>query len=157
MIAPGPAQAACVPQPNLQAPEGTHWGLYYYRAESRYCWLLVDAAGHEVTVAPAPPAAATPEPPSALQTLFGSFTGGLPPPPPPALPQEPPVAVSPVAPPARLVHANKPGHPVRSGQKGETQPEKHEMTPEERQALFSEFLRWHEGQRITGGLKPLPQ
>jgi hypothetical protein len=150
-----PAQAACIEQPYQQAPEGAHWSLYYDRVENRRCWMLIDAAGRDISMFLAQPAA-RPAPPS-LQTIFGNFTGGPPPPPPP--PQQPPVAARPDPPPrrlpARVVHANRPGHPVRrTAQRGEAHPDKHEMTPEEREALFKEFLRWHESQQTSGGVKP---
>jgi hypothetical protein len=34
--------------------------------------------------------------------------------------------------------------------KGQVRPVKHDMSQMDRHALFEEFLRWHESQKITG-------
>jgi hypothetical protein len=147
-----PAGAECILQPNQQAPEGGHWSLRVDHVKNRRCWVLVDAAGRDV---PAPPEPATPEAVSPLQSFINTFNfiGGPPPAAAPAA-QEPPAA-GPVAPPRRpaprVATVTKPA--VRT----DGHPAGHEMTPEERDALFEEFLRWHESQQMTGAAKDQPR
>jgi hypothetical protein len=158
-----PAQADCITQPNEQAPDGTHWSLHLDHVKNRRCWILVDSAGREISTAPeeAPPSTL-----SSLQSFLSNLTGtnfatGSPPPappPPPPPPQETPAASPTVVhrPPAQVATTTKPG-PVHPEQKGEAHPVKHELTDPERDALFEEFLRWHESQQMTGAEKQQPR
>lgn len=146
-----PAQAECIAQLTHQAPEGTHWSLHYDRIKNRRCWILVDATGQEVSTIPAQPDASPAL--SSLQTFFTNITGIQPTPQPQEAP--PSQAPSPLRKPqAPLANANRPDRPVRTEQKSDAQAAKHELTPPERDALFEEFLRWHESQQITGTVKP---
>jgi hypothetical protein len=151
-----PAHAECVTQLTQQAPEGAHWGLYRDRVTNQRCWILVDASGRELS----PPAPQAQQPPTTakpaeFQSFLGSFTGGGPPPPPP----QPQVTAAPAAapPPRRPRHVNvhhRPAGPHPAGQEAgrETRQEtRREMSQTDRDALFEEFLRWHESQKITGG------
>ena len=146
-----PAQAECITQLNQQAPEGTHWSLHQDRVKNRRCWILVDTTGQEVQTVPAQPDASPTL--SSLQTLFNNITGTQP----AAQSQEAlpsPAPGSPRKPQAHLANAGRPDHPVRSEQKGDAPATKRELTQPERDALFEEFLRWHESQQITGTVKP---
>jgi hypothetical protein len=159
-----PAQADCIVQPTQQAPEGAHWSLHHDRAKNRRCWILVDAAGHDFSTAQPQPVAAPA--PSVFQTILGNFTGagssG-----PPA--QEAPAAVSPAPaspqsrrPPAHIVSTNRPERVrverVRVEQRTEPREKgdaaTRELTEPEREALFEEFLRWHESQQMIGNPSP---
>jgi hypothetical protein len=142
-----PVRAECIAQLNQQAPEGTHWSLHYDRVKNRRCWILVDATGQEVSTlqeqADGSPTL------SSLQTFFTNITGIQ------RAPQAQEAAPSPPRKPqAHLTNANRADHPVRTEQKNDAQAAKHELTPPERDALFEEFLRWHESQQITGTAKP---
>jgi hypothetical protein len=157
-----PAQADCIVQPGQPVPEGAHWSLHFDRVKNRRCWILVDAAGRDLS-APQPQAPASAPTMSTFQAILGNFTGAGPPPP----AQEAPAAVSPAPaappqsrrPPAR-VSANRPEH-VRTEQRAEPRDKgdaaKHELTDPEREALFEEFLRWHENQQMIGTAKPSPR
>jgi hypothetical protein len=146
-----PAQAECILQPNQQAPEGAHWSLHLDRATNRRCWVLMDSAGSEIAAAPeqAAPAAVSP-----FQSFLNTFIPGPPAAAPPA--QEPPAAPA-VAPPRRpaprVATVAKPAVHTEH----DTHPAGHEMTPEERDALFDEFLRWHQSQQMTGAAKDQPR
>jgi hypothetical protein len=157
-VAPGAqAQAACLTQPNRQAPEGMHWSLHYDRGKNQRCWVLVDGTG----AAPQPqaqPAASSGL--STLQAIFGNFTavqlapGQAAPTAPAANPARKPAA-------PRIANAGKPEHPaVRTDPKGDPKaepkadPASHQMSQPERDKLFEEFLRWHESQKITGTNAP---
>jgi hypothetical protein len=149
--APGyisPAQAECIAQPNQQAPDGAHWSLHFDHAKNRRCWILVDASGHDLS---------TPQPAasgglSSFQSFLGNITGAA-----PAQPQEAPstpaAAPAPRKPRAVQPHvasANRTNHPARAEPKSDAHPAGHDMSPGERDALFEEFLRWRESQKMTG-------
>jgi hypothetical protein len=147
------AQAECIVQPNQQAPDGAHWSLHFDHAKNRRCWILVDASGHDLST-PQQPAASGGL--SSFQSFLGNFTGATPAP----QPQEAPASTPAVAPPPRkppshgvqphVASANRMNHPARSEPKPDAHPAGHDMSPGERDALFEEFLRWHESQKITG-------
>jgi hypothetical protein len=149
-----PVQAECIAQPSQQAPEGSHWSLHTDRVKNRRCWVLVDAAGRDLSTEQEQPATSSAL--STLQTFLGNFTGGGPPSPPA---QEAPAAAPqpPGGPPLhrsspRPANANRPEHAARTepGDKGDALSGKRELTNPEREALFEEFLRWHESQQIMG-------
>jgi hypothetical protein len=135
-----PAHAECITQPVQQAPEGAH--LYFDRARNRRCWILVDAAGRELSTAQMQPATTS--------SFLGNFTGAGP-------PEE--ATPAPAAPPPprrhRVVNANRPARPPepKTAARAARPETRHEMSQSDRDALFEEFLRWHESQRITGGSK----
>lgn len=148
------AQAECIlMQPSQPAPDGTHWSLSIDRATNRRCWILVDAAGRDLLTPQPVPSTGL----ATLQSFLGNFTGGPPPPPPPLEPpaspvvaprRPPPHAVQPRA--VTMIRANRPARPEP---KPDVRPVKHEMSPGDREALFEEFLRWHESQKITGAAR----
>jgi hypothetical protein len=149
---PAQAQAAdCITEPNVQAPDGTHWISHMEINYYRRCWVLVDAAGREV-VAPVPAQPASPSG-SAWQSFLGNVTGAGTPQP-QAAPASP-AAASPRRPhtpqpdgPHRVVTASKPAR--SEPPKSEVRPVKPDMSRPDSNALFEEFLRWHESQKITG-------
>jgi hypothetical protein len=157
-----PAQAECITQPNQQVPEGAHWSLHTDHAKNRRCWVLVDAAGHDLSTPPQEEQSAASSALSTLQTFIGNITGtGGGPSSPPA--QEAPAAVpqAPAGPPLhrnppRAVNANRPEPAVRTEQKdkGDAHAGRHEISDPDREALFEEFLRWHESQQILGPGNP---
>jgi hypothetical protein len=151
------AQAECIVQPNQQAPEGAHWSLHTDRATNRRCWILMDSAGRDLSTAQPQPAPSSGL--SSLQSFLGNFTGGPPAPPPqeqaPASPAAtPPRKPQPHAVQPRVANAGKADHRARTEQKADARPARQEMTPGARDALFEEFLRWHENQKITGSAAP---
>src|SRR5215475_12498929 len=91
-----PARADCIVQPGQPVPEGAHWSLHYDRAKNRRCWILVDAAGHDLSVAQ--PQATTAPVISPFQAILGNFTGAGSPPP----AQEAPAAVAPAPAPPQV-------------------------------------------------------
>jgi hypothetical protein len=153
-----PAQADCVVQPNQQAREGAHWSLHTDRAKNRRCWVLVDATGHDISTEQAQSVAAPS--PSVLQTILGNFTGAGSSSPPAQ--EAPAAAVAPASPPLRrlpahVVNANRPER-IRTEQRAEPRDKGgHELTEPEREALFEEFLRWHESQQMMGTANPSPR
>jgi hypothetical protein len=149
------AQAECITQPNQQAPDGAHWSLHFDPVKNRRCWVLVDSASGEP---PAPePQPAAPSGLSSLQSFLSNITGS-----PSAQPLEAPASPT-AAPPRKLqprvarpsvANVNGTDHPVRTEQKADAQPARHEMTRGERDALFEEFLRWRESKKVTGPANP---
>jgi hypothetical protein len=154
-----PANADCVAELNQQVPEGTRWHLHFDRVTNQRCWTLVDAKGREIHLTPPQPATTRP---SSFPSFLGGFTGSGPPP-----PQQPPqqqVTTTPAPPlprrlrvmtvnhqPVRPVEQKTASHPARPETRQETKPEtRHEMSQPDRDALFEEFLRWHESRKITG-------
>jgi hypothetical protein len=145
-----PAQAECILQPNQQAPEGAHWSLHYDREKNRRCWIMVDASGHDVST-PQQPAGSTGL--STFQSFLDSITGGSTPQQQEATPTGTP-ATPPRKPQPHVVNATRADPPARIEPRSDAHPVKQQMTPGERDALFEEFLRWHESQQITGAAKP---
>ena len=165
---PARADSACIEQPNQPAAEGMRWSSRYDRAKGRKCWFLVDASanGHE---APAPQAqqnaASAPSISSQISSFIGSITGasanvtpqgGAPqsssPPAGPASgprkPQGNAANASRADGAARADLKSGDGHPAKRVSSGLTQPE--------REALFEEFLRWHENQEGVSSIIPSP-
>jgi hypothetical protein len=157
VYSPARADSVCIEQSSQPAPEGTHWSSRYDRARGRKCWFLADASGREVTALPAQPSAApTPEPTPTLSerlaALFGNSTAA----PANAAPQTPVPQISPANAPRKptgnATNAIKTDNGVRADQKsaGEGPAAKRTtppMTLAERNALFEDFLRWHESQQ----------
>ncbi len=144
-----PAQAECILQPNQQAPEGAHWSLHYDRDKNRRCWIMVDASGHDLST-PQQPADSSGL--STFQSFLDRITGGTSPPQQEAAPAGAP-ATPPRKPQPNVVNATRADPAARTEPKSEARPVK-PMTSGERDALFEEFLRWHESQQITGAAKP---
>jgi hypothetical protein len=179
VCSPALADSLCIEQSSQPAPEGTRWSSRYDRARGRKCWFLVDASGREVTTLPAQQSAApTPDPvqtlSSQLAALFGNATEA------PAnvapqgnVPQASP-ANAPRKPQGNTANAIKTDNGVRADQKSVGEAIKRTtpaMTLAERNALFEDFLRWHESQQgqqseqsqqaqqseqSNGALKPWP-
>jgi hypothetical protein len=151
---PAQAQTAdCVREPTAQAPDGTHWVGHWEINNYRRCWVLVDAAGREVAGPVRAQQPANP-PQSAWQPFLGNFTGAS-----TSQPQTAPAsptAASPRRPPTSqpdgshpVATASKPAHSAPS--KSEVYPVKPDKSQPDRDALYAEFLRWHEGQKLIGG------
>src|SRR5229473_1571792 len=126
------ADSACLEQPSQPAAEGTRWSAHYDRAKGRKCWILVNAAtnGHDTPQAQ----------PNAAQIS--------------------PVGV-PRKPQGNAASASKADSGVRADQKsiGEAHAVKRVspvLTQPEREALFEEFLRWHQDQQSPSTLLPGP-
>jgi hypothetical protein len=136
------AQAECITQLNQQAPDGAHWSLHFDRLKNRRCWVLVDSAGRDLSAPEPQPAASTGL--SSIQSFLGNLAGGSPGTPSPgaALPRKPqPLVARP-----RVGNVN--------GAAGTEQKAGSKMTRGERDALFEEFLRWRESEKITGPANP---
>jgi hypothetical protein len=148
------AQAECIAPPNRQAPDGAHWSLHADHAKNRRCWVLVDSAGRDLS-APEPQSAASTAL-SSLQSILG-LTGDPSAQPPETLAR--PEAVPPRKPQApvaqpRSGNVNGAAPRARTQQKADAQPAEDEMARGERDALFQEFLRWRESQKIVGPANP---
>jgi hypothetical protein len=158
------AESACIEQqPSQKAAEGTHWSARYDRAKGRKCWFLVDANGHDVTPSQAQPSsAATPTPlasfSSQIASLFGSLTAAAE----NAIPQvsapqgDAPQTAGPHKPRGNGANASRADNGARGehNSAGEGRDAVKRVPPSltetEREALFEEFLRWQETQRIGG-------
>lgn len=125
-----PAQAECITQLNQQAPEGAHWSLHSDPVKNRRCWVLVDSSGRELSPPESDTGSSTV---STIQKFFSNLTGSADSPTPHRSPTH------------HVVDANRP--PAGD----------HQMTQAERDALFEEFLRWHETQQGTGAPKQPPR
>src|SRR5262252_10705215 len=177
LCSPVRAETACIEQPSQPAAEGTHWSSRYNRAKGRKCWFLVDANGHDVTASQIQPSAApTPAPASSLSPLAQitsllGLTGATANAVPQAntqqanTPQGDPAQISPASVPRKrdgnAANASKNDNGSRADQKtvGEAHPVKRvslPLTPEEREALFEEFLRWQENRQSASTLSPWP-
>lgn len=138
---PARADNTCLEQPNQPATDGARWHLRYDRTKGRKCWVLVEAAatGRDATAPQGQPSAASTFS-SQLAALFGNLTGA-----------SPDVAAQSNAPQGNATSAPRKtqgnaANAERHAVKRAAQP----LTEPERQALFEEFLRWHESQRSTG-------
>jgi len=163
---PARADSACIEQPNQPAAEGTRWSSRYDRAKGRKCWFLVDAStnGHETAAQQS--AASTPWLSSQISSLIDTITGasanvtpqgGAPQ---PSSPSTGP-ASGPRKPQANAANASRTDGAVRADQKsiGEGHSAKRVssgLTQPEREALFEEFLRWHENHEGASTLIPPP-
>jgi hypothetical protein len=144
---PAQAQVAdCLTEPNVPAPEGTHWSSHDEINNYRRCWVLRDAAGHQVAApAPAQPAGTSTW---AWRSFLGNFRWAGTPQAAPASPSaRKPQTSQPDGPP-RVVTASKPAG--SEPPKSEVRPVKRETGQPNQDALFEEFLRWRESDRITG-------
>jgi hypothetical protein len=149
------ADSACIEQPSQPAAEGTRWYLRYDRAKGRKCWFLGIATTNvrDVTTPQGQTsAAAAPTLSSRLGELFGGLAGSSA----NVTPQgNAAQSILPSAP--RKIQGNspnaaKPNNSVRTDQRDivEGHAEKRAarvLTQPERNALFEEFLRWHESQQ----------
>jgi hypothetical protein len=159
------ADSACIEQPNQPAAEGMRWSLHYDRAKGRKCWILVDAStnGHDGAPGQGQPNAA-PGPvesiSSQIASLLGNLTGASANTPQVNGPQTSP-ATGPRKPQSNAANASKADNGVRADQRstGEGHAARRAssaLTQGEREALFEEFLRWHESQQIIGTPSPGP-
>jgi hypothetical protein len=148
------AASVCVGQAAQPAPQGARWVLHMDRVRGRRCWLLVDAYGREVSGQVQPNAASAPSPSSPFMSLFGYMTEV-----PNATPQssEPPVprpAMRFRRPQAHVARDNR----SRADQTSPREPHtgRGALSQPDRDALFEEFLRWHESQKMMHTLSPPP-
>ncbi len=152
---PALAVSACAGQSAQQAPQGARWVLRRERVGGRKCWLLVDAYGREVPGTQVQPnAASMPSLSSQLLALFGYTTEA-----PNATPQssEPPLPHSATRfhrPQARVARDNRGRGDQTSPREGHKGPGG--LSQSDREALFEEFLRWHENQEMMRTLSPPP-
>ena len=158
------ADSACIEQPSQPAAEGARWYLRYDRAKGRKCWFLQDATTNVRDVATPQgqtSAAAAPTLSSRLAELFGGLTASSA----NVAPQgNAAQSILPSAPrntQGNSPNAAKPNNSVRTDQRNiiEGHAEKRAppvLTQPERNALFEEFLRWHESQQNINRPNPSP-
>ncbi len=152
----GPVRAdnACIEQPTQAAPEGTRWYVRYDRAKGRKCWFL----GSAPTSATPPQTQPSPEPTlsSKLSSLFGNLKGASANAALPANTPQSDSASAPRKPQVNPANANKSGGRTEQRNAGETRTGKRTpaMSEPERNALFEQFLLWHEGQQSISTLDP---
>ena len=153
-LAGAPARAECILQPDGATPEGMHWSLHYDAAKNRRCWVLVNAT----SAAPAPSGAAAAPPaapaPTTLESFFGNLMGRSPPAAPPAA-APPPAEAAPVR--RAQAPAAAPGAAAAPKPAAAPKRDYRDMTPEQRDALFGEFMRWHDGRPNSEAAKDQPQ
>ena len=130
----GPASAAgeCLEKLDLQSDRAGHWYYHTDRVTNRKCWFF------EKAVTDPPPASAGP-PPSGEESWFSQFAAGVQ----QTLGiQDPPAASN-----STKLSANTPKQRPRPAPPPETQRAPGsglQMSPEDRDALFQEFLRRYE-------------
>ena len=144
---PAQAQTAdCVTERPVQAPEGTHWVGRWEINNYRRCWVLVDAAGRELT-APVPAQPVNP-PQSARPSVLGDVTGA-------STPQSQSAPASPAAasPRRRGAHPDGPHRVATTSKPARSEPpksEEHPVKPDknlppdslpDRDTLYAEFLK----------------
>ena len=155
--APVRADSACIEKPNQPAAEGTRWSARFDRAKGRKCWFLVDVTTNEA----APPQAqesTVSSLASQITSWLGSLTGasaaqvdaaqGNP-------------ASGPRKPQANVANAGRTDVADRTDQKGvgdgrAVKRVSSGLTQPQREALFEEFLRWHQSQENVSEANPPP-
>jgi hypothetical protein len=165
-VSPLRAESACIEQPSQRAAQGTHWSARYDRAKGRKCWFLVDANGRDVTASQAQPnSGPSLAPVDAFSLQIAALLGSLTAAPENAMPQ----VTAPQADPLQTGTGRAPHKPRGNGAAsradnglqaahkgaGEGRSALKRVSPSlteaEREALFEEFLRWHEIQHTIGG------
>jgi hypothetical protein len=149
------ADSACVEQPDRDAPRGEHWYFHVDREKNRKCWHLGPVAPAPVHEAPPPRAERAHTSASSVDIAFSSLFKGLRnlfrrPMPHEAQAGEPRIIQSDATKPLTIedIAQQQPELPedraeVRSGATGP-------LTPAQRKALYEDYLRWRELQRLGG-------
>jgi hypothetical protein len=158
------ADNACIEQPTQPAAEGTRWYLRYDRAKGRKCWFLGIATtnARDVTTPQGQTsAAAAPTLASRLAELFGGLAGSSANVAPQGNAAPSNLTTAPRKTQGNSPNAAKPNNSVRTDQRDivEGHVEKRAppvLTQPERNALFEEFLRWHESQQNINRPNPSP-
>jgi len=165
------ADSACLERPNQPASEGARWNFRYDRAKGRKCWFLQDASTNLRDVAALPQSqpnvAPTPTLASRLAELFGSLTG----PPAIAQPQGDTSHSNPTSAQRKTsgssAHAAKTENGVRTtsqrdaveghtGKRASAAQAQTNPAQTDNEALFEEFMRWHEHQQKVNQLNSSP-
>jgi hypothetical protein len=158
------ADNACIEQPSQPAAEGTRWHLRYDRAKGRKCWFLGIATTNvrDVTTSQGQAsAAAAPTLSSRLAELFGGLARSSANVAPQGNAAQSNLTSAPRKTQGNPPNAAKPNNSVRTDQRDivEGHAEKRAtrvLTQPERDALFEEFLRWHESQQDLNRSNPSP-
>jgi hypothetical protein len=157
------ADSACIAQPSQPAAEGSRWYLRYDSTKGRRCWFLgASTNAHEVatpqgqTSAPAAPTLS-----SRLAEFFGGLARSSTDVAPQANAAQSNLTSAPRKTPGNSPNAAKPDKSARADQRdiveghaGKRAPPA--LTQPERNALFEEFLRWHESQQNLNRSNPSP-
>jgi hypothetical protein len=166
IAAPGSARAdsACITQPSQPTAEGSRWYLRYDRAKGRKCWFLGIATTNvrDVTTPQGQTsAAAAPTLSSRLAELFGGLAGSSTNVAPQANAAQSNLTSAPRKTSGNSPNSAKPDKSARADQRdivvghaGKRAPPA--LTQPERNALFEEFLRWHESQQNINRSNPSP-
>ena len=148
------ADSACLEQPDRDAPQGTHWYFHLDREKNRKCWHLGPVAAAPVYEAPSPPRTERTHP-SSVEAAFSSLFKGLRnlfrrPMSHEAQAGEPRIIQSDATKPLTIediaqqqLELPEDRAEVRSGSTGS-------LTPAQRRALYEDYLRWQEVQRLNG-------
>jgi hypothetical protein len=158
------ADSACIEQPTQPAAEGARWYLRYDRAKGRKCWFLGIATtnARDVTTPQGQTsAAAAPTLASRLAELFGGLAGSSANVAPQGNAGPNNLTTAPRKTQGNSPNTAKPNNSVRTDQRDivEGHVEKRAppvLTQPERNALFEEFLRWHESQQNINRPNPSP-
>src|ERR1700730_17936197 len=158
------ADSACIEQPSQPAAEGARWYLRYDRAKGRKCWFLGIATTNvrDATTPQGQTSAATaPTLSSRLAELFGGLTGSSANVAPQGNAAQSNLTSAPRKTQGNSRNAAKTDGSVRADQRdiveghaGKRAPPA--LTQPERNALFEEFLRWHESQQNINRPNPSP-
>jgi hypothetical protein len=149
------ADSACIEQRDRDAPQGAHWYFHLDREKNRKCWHLGSVAATPVYEAPPPRTERTRTFASSLEATFSSLAKGLRnlfrrPMPHEVQAGEPRIIQSDATKPLTIedIAQQLPELPedraeVRSASTGS-------LTPAQRKALYEEYQKWQELQRLGG-------
>ena len=150
------AESECLETPSQQSINGAHWYYRSDRATGRKCWYLANSstsARDAATPQGQANAAATQTLSSRLATLFGGLTSS-----PAAVPPQNNATSEPRTLQSNATHAPKtergvradqPDAPPDTAEKRAGKSDLASLTQAKRNALFEEFLRWHESQHAA--------
>jgi hypothetical protein len=158
------ADSACIEPPTQPVAEGARWYLRYDRTKGRKCWFLGIAttnARDATTPQGQTSAAAAPTLSSRLAELFGGLAGSSANLAPQGNAAPNNLTTAPRRTQGHSPNAARPNNSVRTDQRDifEGHAEKRAppmLTRPERNALFEEFLRWHESQQNINRPNPSP-
>jgi hypothetical protein len=157
------ADAACVEQPGRGALQGEHWYFHVDREKNRKCWHLGPAAAAPAyEIMPLPRAERTRPFGASVEAAFSDLFKGIrklfrTPMPHEAQAGEPRIIQSDATRPLTIEDIAQPD-PELPEERAEMRPiPAGSLTPAQRKALYEEYLKWEELQRVGGTGATLPR
>jgi hypothetical protein len=160
------AESACLDQPDRGAPQGVHWYFHLDREKNRKCWHLGPVAAGPVYEAPPPRVERTRTLGSSVEAAFADLFKGIRnlfrrPMQHEAQAGEPRIIQSDATKPLTIEDIAAQPQPELPEDRAEVRPASTgnltgNLTSAQRKALYEEYLRWEELQRLRGsGASPL--